>query len=296
MKNADAFADCHPTVNIVFFAFVIAFSMFLMHPICLGISLFSSCLYSVRLQGGKAVRLILFTLLPLSLFTAMLNPLFSHRGVTVLAYFPSGNPLTLESIYYGMAAAAMLACIVCWFSAFNIVMTSDKLVFLFGRLVPSLSLVLSMTLRFVPRFIAKAKEVTAVRKCLGMTEKSIIAKIKNGAHIVSIMITWALENAVDTADSMKSRGYGVKRRTAFEIYSFSTRDKWLMAWLSFLGVFILAGVQRGAASWNYFPYISGGELDLYAISVFTAYLALCTTPAVFDCLEDRRWKSLSSAS
>ena len=35
------------------------------------------------------------------------NPAFDHEGATLLAYLPSGNPLTLESIAYGVAAAVM---------------------------------------------------------------------------------------------------------------------------------------------------------------------------------------------
>ncbi len=44
-----------------------------------------------------------------------MNLAFNHEGATILAYLPSGNPLTLESIAYGFAAAAMLAAVVLWF-------------------------------------------------------------------------------------------------------------------------------------------------------------------------------------
>jgi energy-coupling factor transport system permease protein len=40
--------------------------------------------------------------------TAWLNPLFNHAGVTLLFYLPGGNPVTLESMVYGLAAATML--------------------------------------------------------------------------------------------------------------------------------------------------------------------------------------------
>jgi energy-coupling factor transport system permease protein len=46
----------------------------------------------------------------------------------------------------------MLAAVISWFSCYNAVMTSDKFVYLFGRVIPALSLILSMTLRFVPKF------------------------------------------------------------------------------------------------------------------------------------------------
>ena len=49
----------------------------------------------------------------------------------------------------------MLASVVLWFSSYNEVMTSDKFVYLFGRVIPALSLVLSMSLRFIPKFKAQ---------------------------------------------------------------------------------------------------------------------------------------------
>ena len=39
---------------------------------------------------------------------ALINPAFNHEGATLLTYLPSGNPLTLESILYGLAAGARL--------------------------------------------------------------------------------------------------------------------------------------------------------------------------------------------
>lgn len=41
-------------------------------------------------------------LLPLMLLAAVVNPLVSHQGVTVLFRFPSGNACTLESVLYGI--------------------------------------------------------------------------------------------------------------------------------------------------------------------------------------------------
>ena len=46
-------------------------------------------------------------------------------------------------------------------------------------------------------------------------------KIRYALNMVSILVTWALENAIETADSMKSRGYGLRGRTAFSIYRFT---------------------------------------------------------------------------
>ena len=111
------------------------------------------------------MRFTLLYMLPLLLMAAIVNPAFNHEGGTLLTYLPSGNPLTLESIVYGLAAATMLIAVIIWFSCYTEVMTSDKFVYLFGRIIPALSLVLSMTLRFVPKFKAQIKVVSEVQQC-----------------------------------------------------------------------------------------------------------------------------------
>ena len=141
----DAFSRYHPLVNFLFFALVLAYSMVLMHPVCLAVSLLGALLYAGQLEGRRALARHLRVALPVLLLAALVNPAFNHAGVTILIYLPSGNPLTLESILYGLAAGAMLCAVVLWFVCFNRVITSDKFVYLFGRVIPALSLVLSMT-------------------------------------------------------------------------------------------------------------------------------------------------------
>ena len=132
MKNKDTFSSYHPIVNFLYFGFVLAFSMIFMHPACLGISLTCAIIYSIYLNGKKAVKFNMKFMLPMFILAVLINPAFSHAGKTILTYLPSGNPLTLESIIYGIAAAAMLLSVITWFLCYNEVMTSDKFVYLFG--------------------------------------------------------------------------------------------------------------------------------------------------------------------
>ena len=164
MERRNAFSDCHPLVNFLYFALVLLFTMFFLHPVCLAVSLTSALLCAADLYGWRRVGRQLRYLLPMALLAAVLNPAFNHEGATILTYLPSGNPLTLESILYGLAASAMLAAAVVWFTCASAVLTSDKMVWLFGRLLPALSLLLSMTLRSVPRFQARFRTVREARR------------------------------------------------------------------------------------------------------------------------------------
>ena len=283
-------------VNFVYFTLVLMFSMFFMHPVYLTASLLCAAAFSIRLSGKSALRPQLKFLLPTVLAVALINPAFSHAGVTILAYLPSGNPLTLESIVYGTAAAVMLAAVILWFSCFNVVMTTDKFVYLFGRVIPAMSLVLSMAFRFVPRFAAQFREVSEAQRCIGrdLSEGSAVERIKKAASIVSIMVTWSLENAAQTADSMKSRGYGLSGRTAFSVYRLDGRDKALLVWLLLCGFYIACGWAAGGIEFHYYPMITGAQLGAFQLSFMLAYLLLCLTPIVLDAVEDIKWKHSSS--
>ena len=286
------FKTYHPIVNFTYFVFVIGFSCFVIHPVCLFISLVSGFIYSVMLKGKKQVKSNLIYMLPMLLVMALINPAFNHEGVTIIDYLPSGNPLTLESIICGLCTAVMIVSVICHFSCYNEVMTSDKFIYLFGKIIPSMSLIISMTLRFVPKFAHQLKVVKNARRCMGrdISNGSIIKRAKNGLNILSIMTTWSLENAIETADSMKSRGYGSPGRTAFSIFTFDNRDKKALACILVSGIYIFIGNFMGAAYFNFFPSIKGTDMSLYTISIFLTYLFLCIYPVIIELWEVRKWK------
>ncbi len=296
MQNRDAFSSYHPAVNFLYFGLVLFFTMCFLHPVCLLLSLAAALRYAVRLNGRQAVRCGLLYLLPMALLAALLNPAFNHKGATILTYLPSGNPLTLESVAYGLAAAALLSAVVTWFSCYTAVMTSDKFVYLFGRVIPALSLVLSMALRFVPRFQAQARVVSQAQRCVGrdVSDGSLLQRLRNGVTILSILLTWCLENAIETADSMKSRGYGLPGRTAFSIYRLDGRDRTALWCLGALGGYILSMWRAGGFACRYFPTFRLAPWDGWSLSGLLAFGLLCLTPVIIDRREDRRWTRLPS--
>lgn len=298
MRNRDAFSGYHPLVNFLFFALVLGFGMCFMHPVCLVISLGSATAYNICLKGRKGLRFSLRFLLPMMILAAVLNPAFNHEGVTILAYTPNSNPITLESLVYGAASALMLASVIQWFSCYNEVMTSDKFVYLFGRIIPALSLVLSMTLRFVPRFTAQLKTVRTAQQCVGrdVSDGSVFQRMRHGITIFSILVTWSLENAIETADSMKSRGYGLPGRSAFSLYRFDSRDRIALVWLGFCCWYIVFGWISGGLSFRYYPSIKGTGYGPFTLSFFLVYLALCLTPLILNGREDVKWKRLRSGT
>lgn len=287
------FKTYNPIVNFTYFLSAIGFSMFMMHPAFLCISLIGAIMCSILETGIRKTLKTLLMMLPFALLMGAINPLFNHKGATILAYFPNGNPFTAESVYYGVAASVMLLSVIFWFSCYNKVMTSDKFVYLFGKVIPVLSLVLSMILRFIPRMGHQMKEIVNGQKALGrdVSKGNIITRCKRWAKVLSILVTWSLENAIEVSDSMKSRGYGLPGRTSFTVFRFDKRDIGALGWIIVNSVIVLTGIFTGYTYYSYFPILI---LDISGISVlfYISYLMLLMTPLIIERREAVRWKSL----
>jgi len=282
------FSRLHPLVSFIYFAVMIGFSMFLMHPFFLAASLFCALVCTAVLRGRALFKTLAVTL-PIAILTAAVNPLFNHGGQTIITYFKSGNPLTLESLIFGAAAGVLLMCVMLWFSCFNAVMTADRLMCVFSRISPALSLTLSMILRFLPRFRSRLSELINAQKGIGrsLTSGSLASRMKSGIGIFSAMITWSLENAVDVSDSMHARGYGTGRRSAYSTFRFAKRDLFfLFATLAF-AAFVFVKILLGSADFSYFPAISALKFDY----VYIPYFLLGLLPAIYEIAEVIRWKS-----
>ncbi|MCQ2559107.1 MAG: energy-coupling factor transporter transmembrane protein EcfT [Clostridia bacterium] len=309
-----AFATYHPIVIFFYFAIVILIGMFVMHPIFLLISLFSAFVYSIYLNGKRSAKFNFLLLLPVLILITIFNGLFTHAGVTTLFYpikyidvpylwpikwlisWIGYNPITLEALVYGFAAGMMLITVICWFSCYNAVMTSDKFIYLFGRIIPGLSLILSMVLRFVPMYKNQIKVISNAQKCIGrdFSSGSWFEKLRNGIKIVSIMVTWALENALETSDSMRSRGYGLKGRTSFSMFRFDNRDKLVFGLMIGLLLLIMVGAAWGVINVTFYPSIIMSVISPLGIVVDFAYLAFCLMPLFIDIMEVRKWRYLES--
>jgi len=293
--KSSVFAGYHPLVNYLYFGYVILVPVFFLHPVFLSISFASALTYSVYLGGRRAARIGLCFVLPLMAIAALFNPAFNHRGATILFYFHY-NPITLEAVIYGVCAALMIGGVILWFFCYNAIVTSDKFIYLFGKIIPAMSMVISMALRFIPRYRAQVKRIIAARRGIGFDVNSgrFFARVKSGAEILSVMVTWALENGIETGDSMLSRGYGLPGRTAYSNYRFDSRDGRLLSGFAALMTVSLACIFSGSVSVEYFIWFVMESVQPFAGIAYICHAAVCLLPFVLELREDALWRSLTS--
>ena len=291
--NKDAFSGFHPVVNFIFFMATLGLTMFIQQPVYLLISMISGCAYLLYLQGKKGFYRQVGYLVPILVMMAVMNPMFNHEGITVLWYLPNDNPITLEAICFGLASAVMMGASIVWFNCCNTVFTSDKIIYLFGRVIPALSLMISMTLRFVPRFKNFLQSVLRTQQAMHKPENTK-EKLQQALAAFSATVSWAMEQSIVSADSMKSRGYGLFGRTAFSIYIFEKRDGVALMMLFLLCVGTVVPHLVGLMGWTYYPSMTGDLLGPVQILAYLCYGGMCNLPLIINLMEDRKWNALRS--
>lgn len=244
----------HPFVLLIYLMGNLLVTMLTSHPVLLGISFIMAAITGSMLCGKQIWRRSLLLFLPLFFFAAVFLPLFSHNGVTPLFYINS-QAITLESIRYGVVMSVMLVTIYMWFQVGSKLLDGEKLFYLFGRIAPSFGLLISMVFRMLPLLRNRFREIREAQKGLGLHEADtgVINRCRWFGREFSILISWSLENSVETAVSMESRGYGTGRRTSFHLFRVHRAD------VVFVIVFsILFGITIGVAGMGgyeiyYFP-------------------------------------------
>jgi len=285
------FSTYHPIINFGFFCAVIGIGIFLQHPVFLAIAVAGSLSYAAMLGGKGTLKFAGLFILPMIIAFTIINPLVNSRGDTVL-FYTQHSQITAEAVIYGITAGFVLASVLLWFTCYNKIMTSDKFTYLFGKIMPAVSLIFSMVMRFVPNFKMQIEKISTAQKCIGrdITNGTTKEKAKHGIKILSIMFTWALENAIDSADSMRSRGYGLKDRSTFSIYRFDMRDTCAAIFLAVMTAIVVAGAVFGKCSIEFYPSIVMAEFDIWMILVCVAYFCLCFFPVVVEVKEVAVWK------
>lgn len=287
-----SFFNFNPIVVAIYFLAVCGISMFCMNPFLLLLSLIGAFVYFITINkngnSSHGFYLLLFAVM------ALINPMVSHNGVTVLFVF-NDSPITMEAIIYGITASAMIIAVLYWFRSFTLIMTSDKLLYIFGKLSPRLALILSMAIRYVPLFTRQAKKINQSQTALGLyREDNVIDRIKGRTRVFSILITWALEGGIITADSMTARGYGNTKRSHFSIFKFQRSDLYLLLSVTLLSALTCISISQGAMSFIFYPAIEISEFSALSLAGYISYGILVLLPTILEAEEKIKWKYLIS--
>ena len=282
------FERCHPAVNLIYFSAVVAAMITFQHPVFLAVSFLCAVAYSVK-RGGCKTLMFSLCLLPLIAAFALYYSSYTHFGMTVLQQNFVGNNMTLESLAYGIMLGVCVAGVCIWFSCVYSVFTTDKVVYLFGKVSPRLSLFLAILLRMVPRIKKEAKRINMAQQGIGkgVNQGSFFARLHNGIRIFSMLITWTIDSLTIASESMRSRGSSLRGRKAFSIYRFDNRDRFFVIGMFLCLTLAMMAVLLGQTDMVYDPKIIWTDISPI---LCIGYAVLCLMPLGLEIWTEYRFQ------
>ncbi len=285
----NTFKNFHPITLICYYIYIFLISMLTFNPVYLLSGFIGAFLFAATNNDSKLSYKSLIGYFILFILISITNPLFSHNGATPL-FFINDSRITLEALVYGICLGLMIIEILFVFKSFNLVFSSDKLIYLFGKKLPKLGLVISMSLNFVPKFVKSFKDIHSQQRYFGGEQ----GKIKSCLLSFSSVITQSFENSIDLSDSMKSRGYGLKPRSFYNNFKFTLYDGVYLIIMSVLFILSISGIYLKLTEVIFYPYIQFEKLNYIAIISYISFFILSLLPFTFQLKEGLKWKYLIS--
>lgn len=281
------FATYHPAVAFAFLACAIVLSMAAMQPVYVALSFAGAVTCSLVCRGARATAGSFAWIVPLWLVVTVANPLFSASGSTEL--FRIGvRAVYAESLVYGACSGGMLASVFLWFSCYSACMSSANSLALFGNVLPIVSLMVSQVMRLVPQFVARGRGIAAAQDAVSAAAPRTKRQQASGRlRIVSVLMSWGMEDGIERSDAMRARGYDCgARRTTYKRYRFGRADAVVVGAVAVLATAAGACAAAICLRFAFYPVLSGwGPWWAYA-----PYALLMAVPPVLRLREWLVWR------
>jgi len=271
--------------------------MIFLHPVFLIVEVGIMLLVNLSAGNNHQVWMTLEGSVFMMAFIMILNPLINNRGAHVIWSF-GGTLITAEAVVYGLMMAISLMIVLLIFISYNHCLTSQKFMYLFSRISPRLTLLTLITLRFVPLFLHRFKNITQVQSLRGVDVSQGATKKRSISvmHLMEVLLVNSFNNALQTADSMNARGFssGIKR-SSYQRYRFTGRDWWSLGWYLPLSGGCFYAASQGIGRLTVYPSLGSLALSGMDWLVLLGVIVLYSFPLILEMWE-WLWWNLSKLS
>ncbi|MEH7120885.1 energy-coupling factor transporter transmembrane component T [Neobacillus vireti] len=280
----------HPFVTFLFYAGAVSLMVLMLHPLFLLISIGIIVLINILHDHMNGLRRWSYFMIITFLLMLMMNPLFNERGRHLL-FEINQHRVTEEAVVYGGMNALSIIGIIALFVSYNVIMTPNKLLFLFAKLLPQFAVLLMLTLRFIPLMRRRLEEIAVVQRSKGLSVShgSWRSRAKTGLLYVQTLLTFSLEEAIQTADSMKARGYGEGTRSSYQYFKINREDVMALIYLVSLFGFIVWGWLFGFGVLTVYPIMESWHLTMMDLLVLICYFMFLSFPILVEAGGIFRW-------
>lgn len=291
------FRGFHPMVTFVYYAGALLLILLLFHPFFIASAFVLLFAVNLLYDGGKSFLQWKRVMLLTAGMILIVNPLTSERGAHVLwewALPPipifsdllegDVHRITLEAVLYGGMMAGTILCVMAVFASYQQVIPSHKFLYLFSRLLPQWALLTVLALRFVPLLHERLSEVAMVHRSRQneFPGLSFRQRVTGLMKRLEVLLTWSLEDGLQTADSMKARGYGLGRRSSYSPYRWYWRDWLALLFLLIAGGFVLYGWSQGLGVLEIYPVMDSLVLTEGEWLLLGGYLSFLSLPILVE--------------
>lgn len=286
-KTITSNRDIHPLSLFFFYLFVILCPMFSLHPLLLSLSFVMGAVYVRVLFDRRTLMKSLLSFLPFALLLVLINGLTSHYGESIL-FFINGNRITLEALLRGFFMALALWAVLLWCLTFQKVLSRDKLIWLFSAWVPRLGLTISMVLHYLPNLRRRFREVHDAELAMGHEGHSRMQKIRQSSIEFSTVLSWSLESAIETGDSMDARGYALHHKTSYSRFHWNSRSLCFLILTLILGPLSLTGTIRLRSAIRFYPTFALSKAGPGMVFTALVYLFLTALPLLSSSRQEKK--------
>ncbi|WP_235804757.1 energy-coupling factor transporter transmembrane component T [Secundilactobacillus kimchicus] len=295
VRSRLVFEQLNPWVTFSYYVVTIACSMVFLHPIFLLVELLIVVGVNYVARVRKQMVMVLEGSIFMVAFIMVLNPLINNRGAHVIWTF-GGTLITVEAIFYGFMMALSLVIVLLTFLSYNKVLTSQKFMYLFSRISPKLTLLTMITLRFVPLFIRRLKNISQAQTVRGINVNRGSSRQRSigVVKMMEVLLVRSFTDALQTADSMNARGYGSGQRSSYQRYRFKQRDLLCLGWFIPLSGLCFYAASQGIGRMVVYPALGSLGLSLTGWLVLLGVAVLFSFPLILEAWEWLWWNLLKS--
>ncbi|EJS69817.1 energy-coupling factor transporter transmembrane protein EcfT [Bacillus cereus] len=282
-----SFSSLHPFVSFFYYIGVMILCMMCLHPLFLIGAIILIVIINMMQGNGEKIRKMLPSTIIFFFMVIVFNSLLTHRGATTL-FWLGDSRIKLEAIMFGLVMGLLLVAVMFTFASYNDIISSHKFLYLFSRISPKVALLTMITVRFVPLFIRRLQKITLVQKTKGVQvdSGSIVERVKNGMQLLQVLLICSLEDALQTADSMQARGFGVTKRTTYIRYRMERRDWYTLSYLMILFIFAVILSSYGGGKLIIYPKVESILFQQYDGMMFVVFTMFISLPIM---MEGREW-------
>ncbi|NLB27506.1 MAG: hypothetical protein GX819_00955, partial [Clostridiaceae bacterium] len=143
-----------------------------------------------------------------------------------------------------------------------------------------------------PQAMAHGREIEISRRAL-LGDPQRRFRLAEAIRMTSVLMAWSMENAIETADSMRAKSFDAGRRRAYGRIRWSGRDIPALASIIIFTTIAAAGGAAGGSAFLYYPYLTiparaweGGAVAIWHLGCAALFSIPFLTDGIFS-LSDR---------